>query len=272
MAILIKNGIIGTAERSFRGDLLIDGEKIAAVGGSLHCGGAEVVDASGCYLLPGGVDPHTHVILQAGGSKVSDGFAAATRAAVFGGTTSIVEHPGFTADGEPLAKAVELTVAEGEGRSYTDFGVHLVFQRYDCDIARELPEIVSRGFPTGKVYTTYAGRLTDEEIFPLMLGMKEAGGLLFYHCENDAITNGLAAEYQRELPAAASLWPKSRPGYCEAEAVRRILALSRAAGVAAYIVHLSTKEALEEVILARRGTAGLCGDLPAVSYAYGRAL
>ncbi len=252
MAILIKNGIIGTAERSFRGDLLIDGEKIAAVGGSLHCGGAEVVDASGCYLLPGGVDPHTHVILQAGGSKVSDGFAAATRAAVFGGTTSIVEHPGFTADGEPLAKAVELTVAEGEGRSYTDFGVHLVFQRYDCDIARELPEIVSRGFPTGKVYTTYAGRLTDEEIFPLMLGMKEAGGLLFYHCENDAITNGLAAEYQRELPAAAGLWPKSRPGYCEAEAVGRILALSRAAGVAAYIVHLSTKEALEEVILARR--------------------
>lgn len=252
MAILIKNGIIGTAERSFRGDLLIDGEKIAAVGGSLHCGGAEVVDASGCYLLPGGVDPHTHVILQAGGSKVSDGFAAATRAAVFGGTTSIVEHPGFPADGEPLAKAVELTVAEGEGRSCTDFGVHLVFQRYDGDIARELPEIVSRGFPTGKVYTTYAGRLTDEEIFPLMLGMKEAGGLLFYHCENDAITNGLAAEYQRELPAAAGLCPRSRPGYCEAEAVRRILALSRAAGVAAYIVHLSTKEALDEVILARR--------------------
>ncbi|MCD7951957.1 MAG: amidohydrolase family protein [Synergistaceae bacterium] len=85
-----------------------------------------------------------------------------------------------------------------------------------------------------------------------MLGMKEAGGLLFYHCENDAVTNGLAAEYQRELPAAAGLWPRRRPGYCEAEAVKRILALSRAAGVAAYIVHLSTKEALEEVILARR--------------------
>ncbi|MCD7951956.1 MAG: amidohydrolase family protein [Synergistaceae bacterium] len=138
MAILIKNGIIGTAERSFRGYLLIEGEKIAAVGGSLYCGGAEVVDASGCYLLPGGVDPHTHVILQVGGSKVSDGFAAATRAAVFGGTTSIVEHPGFTDDGEPLAKAVELTVAEGGGApirisaSTLSSSVMMVISRGSC--------------------------------------------------------------------------------------------------------------------------------------------
>lgn len=252
MSVLIKNGIIGTAERSFRGDLLIEDEKIAAVGGSLYCGGAEVIDAAGRYLLPGGVDPHTHVMLRAGENSVSDGFAAATRAALFGGTTSVVEHPGFTAEEDPLARAVELTVAEGEGRSYTDFGVHLVFRRYDGNIARELPGLVSEGFPTGKVYTTYAGRLTDEEIFPLMLRMKEAGGLLFYHCENDAITNGLAAGFQRELPASCLCWPKSRPDYCEAEAVKRVLALSRAAEVPAYIVHLSTKAALDEVILARR--------------------
>ena len=106
MSVLIKNGIIGTAERSFRGDLLIEDEKIAAVGGSLYCGGAEVIDAAGRYLLPGGVDPHTHVMLRAGENSVSDGFAAATRAALFGGTTSVVEHPGFTAEEDPLARAV----------------------------------------------------------------------------------------------------------------------------------------------------------------------
>ncbi len=252
MTILIKNGIIGTAERSFRGDLLIEGEKIAAVGGSLHCCGAHVVEAAGRYLLPGGVDPHTHVILQAGDNKVSDGFAAATRAAVFGGTTTIVEHPGFAAAGAPLSEAVRLTVAAGEGSSYTDFGVHLVFQRYDGKIARELPAAVVRGFPTGKVYTTYAGRLTDEEIFPLMRAMNEAGGLLFCHCENNAIVNGLAEAYQEKLPTDYDCWPRSRPGYCEAEAVRRLLALARAAEAPVYIVHLSTKEALEEVIRARR--------------------
>ena len=82
MSVLIKNGIIGTAERSFRGDLLIEDEKIAAVGGSLYCGGAEVIDAAGRYLLPGGVDPHTHVMRRAGENSVSDGFAAATRAAL----------------------------------------------------------------------------------------------------------------------------------------------------------------------------------------------
>lgn len=252
MTILIKNGIIGTAVRSFRGDLLIEGEKIAAVGGSLYCGGAEVVDAAGRYLLPGGVDPHTHVILQSGDNRVSDGFPAATRAAVFGGTTAIVEHPGFTAAGAPLSEAVGLTVAEGEGASYTDFGVHLVFQHYDGEVARELPAAVAQGFPTGKVYTTYAGRLTDEEIFPLMRAMNEAGGLLFYHCENNAVVNGLAEAYQEKLPTDYRCWPRSRPGYCEAEAVRRVLALARAAESPVYIVHLSTKEALEEAIRARR--------------------
>ncbi|MDO5115602.1 MAG: dihydropyrimidinase [Synergistaceae bacterium] len=252
MAVIIKDGIIGRASGSFRGDILIDGEKIAAVGGSIYCGGAEVVNAAGRYLLPGGVDPHTHVMLRVGENSVSDGFKAATRAALFGGTTTIVEHPSFEPQEAPLSAAVERTAAEGIGRSYTDFGIHLVFQRYGDDIAAELPTMTEAGFPTGKVYTTYGGRLTDEEIFPLMLAMKEAGGLLLYHCENNAVTNGLAAMLSREMPAARESWPLSRPDYCEAEAVRRVLALSRAAGVPAYIVHLSTKEGLEEAIRARR--------------------
>lgn len=252
MGVLIKNAYIAGKDGAFYGDLLTDGEKIAKVGESIECDGAEVFDAAGRYLLPGGVDPHTHVMLRSGSCRVSDGFAAATRAALIGGTTTIAEHPSFHDRGVPLSFAIDETLAEGEGSSFVDFGVHLVFQRYDDEIAREVPEIISRGFPTGKVYTTYVGKLSDNEIFELMLKMKEAHGLLFYHCENDAITNGLAAQYRKNLPTKYSCWPKSRPDYCEAEAVRRVLALSRAAQVPSYIVHLSTQEALEEVIRARR--------------------
>lgn len=252
MALIIKDGIIGCAEGCFRGDVLVDGEKIAAVGGSLYCGGAEVIDASGLYVLPGGVDPHTHVMLEAGGCCVSDGFKAATLAAVFGGTTTIVDHPSFEAEGAPLSAAPERTVREAEKGSYADFGVHLVFQRYGDETADELTELVEAGFPTGKAYTTYAGRLTDESIFPLMLAMKRAGGLLFYHCENNAIATGLAAMYQASENIPCSRWPESRPDYCEAEAVRRVLALARAAEVPSYIVHVSSRAAMEEIILARR--------------------
>ncbi|MEG1912559.1 MAG: dihydropyrimidinase [Cloacibacillus sp.] len=252
MALIIKNGIIGSPAGAFRGDLLIEGEKIAAVGSSLHAAAAGVFDARGRYVLPGGVDPHTHVMLKIGARKVSDGFKAATRAALFGGTTTIVDHPGFAPDGSPLAAPVELELEEGAKGSFTDYAVHMVFQRYDETVRRELHDVIAKGFPTGKVYTTYAGMLRDEEIFPLMKQMKEEGGLLFFHCENNAVTSGLGAEYQKTLPTPYDAWPKSRPDYCEAEAVKRVLTLARAAEVPVYIVHLSTKAALEEVILARR--------------------
>ena len=250
--ILIKNGIIGNAEKSFRGDLLLDGEKIAAAGEAIECFGAEIYDAAGKYVLPGGVDPHTHVMLTVGENRVSDGFEAATRAALAGGTTTIVDHPGFTPDGAPLGEAVKLEAAEGAKGSWCDYGIHLVFQRWDDGVAAELPELAKAGFTTGKVYTTYAGMMKDEDIFQLMGAMKAVGGTLFFHCENNAITTGLGAYYQQELPAGPQLWPKSRPDYAEAEAVKRVLSLAKAAGVAVYIVHLSTAAALNEVILARR--------------------
>ena len=195
MSVLIKNGIIGTAACSFRGDLLIEGEKIAAVGESIHCAGAEIIDAAGRYVVPGGVDPHTHVMLHVGKNKVSDGFEAATKAALCGGTTTIAEHPAFAADGAPLAAAPDDTLKEAEAGSWCDFGVHLVFQRWDAAISEELPDAVANGFATGKVYTTYSGRLCDEDILPLMKRMKECGGLLFYHCENNAVAAGLQADF-----------------------------------------------------------------------------
>ena len=125
---------------------------------------AFVTDASGRYVLPGGVDPHTHVSLISAGRSVSDGFEAATRAAVWGGTTTIVEHPGFVPEGSPLSAAVEDAVKKGRGTSYTDFGVHMVFQGTNGFSEEEVSELVRGGHATGKVYTTYDARMEDWQI------------------------------------------------------------------------------------------------------------
>ena len=252
MALLIKNGILGRSDKCFRGDLLIEGEKITAVGESICAHGAEVLDAEGKFVLPGGVDPHTHVMLHSGENTVSDGFEAASRAALLGGTTCFVDHPAFSPAGAPLSEAVELEAAEGAKGSWCDYGLHLVFQGFDETTEEQLASLAEEGFPTGKVYTTYAGRMRDEEILPLMRAAKKAGVLLFFHCENNAVTTDLSAWYQQELPAGPQLWPKSRPDYAEAEAVKRMLSLARAAAVPIYIVHLSTAAAYAEVLAARR--------------------
>jgi len=250
--VLIKNGIIGNAVKSFVGDVLFEGEKIIETGESIVCSDAEVFDACGCYVVPGGVDPHTHVMLEAGGCRVSDGFTKASYAAVWGGTTTIVEHPGFMPAGSRLAAALDKTLAAGEGNSYTDFGVHAVFQGYGEQVAEELPSVVRSGFPTGKVYTTYDWKMADREIFSLMKEMAKYSGLLLFHAENDAIVNGLAGKFRHDGKTGCSSWPASRPDYCEAEAIYRILSLARSTGTVPYIVHVSSSLGLKKIIEARR--------------------
>ena len=246
--ILIKNGTVGKADGAFRGDVLIEGEKIREVGSCIEHEGASVVDAEGRYVVPGGVDPHTHVSLVSEGRSVSDGFEAATRAAVWGGTTTIVEHPGFAPEGSPLSLAVDDAVNKGTGSSYTDFGVHIVFQGKNGFSEEELRELVVRGHATGKVYTTYNTRMTDGQIVPLMKIMERSGGLLLYHAENDKEIWRITSYYEKKRLTGTKYWPLSRPGHCEAEAVELILELAKSTGVPTYIVHLSTSLGLKNIM------------------------
>ena len=249
--ILIKNGTVGKADGAFRGDVLIDGEKIIEVKEVIECGDAEVVDAEGSYVVPGGVDPHTHVSLASNGRSVSDGFEAATRAALWGGTTTIVEHPGFVPEGSPLSLAVDDAVKKGTGTSYTDFGVHIVFQGTNGFSEEELRELVGHGHATGKVYTTYNARMTDEQIVPLMKNMERSGGLLLYHAENDKEIWRITSYYEKKRMTGSKYWPLSRPDHCEAEAMELILELAKSTGVPTYIVHLSTSLGLKSIMEAR---------------------
>lgn len=249
--ILIKNGIVGRADGSFRGDVLIENGKIREVGPCIEHEGAFVTDASGRYVLPGGVDPHTHVSLISAGRSVSDGFEAATRAAVWGGTTTIVEHPGFVPEGSPLSAAVEDAVKKGRGTSYTDFGVHMVFQGTNGFSEEEVSELVRGGHATGKVYTTYDARMEDWQIVPLMRMMERVGGLLLYHAEDDAELKRLRSDFEARGITGAGMWPLSRPDFCEADAVSEITALAWGLGAPSYIVHLSTAQGLQRILEAR---------------------
>jgi len=258
LPFLIKNGIIGDDEKSFKADILINGEKISALGEDMSCSDADVVDAEGCYVVPGGIDPHTHVMLGNASAKVSDGFRAATEAAVWGGTTTIVEHPGFEPPGAPLHMAIDKTLLEGHGNSFADYGIHAVFQHWDSYIEGEMKRAVSHGISTGKIYLTYDGKLEDSAVFAAIRALGSGGALPFFHAENDTIVKALRTEFEQTGKTAPTFWPDSRPDFAEAEAIYRIAAIAKAvrktgnAPGDTYIVHLSTREGLKNIIEARR--------------------
>lgn len=167
-------------------------------------------------------------------------------------------HPGFETPGSPLFTALEKTLAEGRGNSFADFGVHAVFQHWNDHVEEELKRAITQGFATGKIYLTYGGKLGDDAIYSVVEAMGQNGALPFFHAENDAIVRALADEYQRAGKTTPEFWPASRPGCAEAEAIYRISAVARAvrgtgrASGDTYIVHLSTKEGLKNIVEARR--------------------
>jgi dihydropyrimidinase len=251
--ILIKNGTIVTAADTVRADLLINGGVTARIGPGLDDPDAQVIDAAGCYVLPGGVDVHTHLNLVANGVKVGDGFFQGTAAAAFGGTTCVVEHPGFGPAGCSLRHQVERYQAEADGQALVDYAFHGVFQHVDDAVLDGLLDLSEMGIPTVKIYLTYAGRLTDYEILQVLERTRRLGLLATFHAENDAIVTYLRDRFRAQGKLDPLYHPLSRPDYCEAEAIQRIIHLAEAAGGApVYIVHLSTASGLRIIEAARQ--------------------
>jgi dihydropyrimidinase len=251
--ILIKNGLIVNAAETLRADLLISQGVVAQIGQGLGEPGASVIDASGCYVIPGGVDVHTHLNLTANGVKVGDGFFTGTASAAFGGTTCVVEHPGFGPTGCSLLHQVERYQEEARGQTVVDYGLHAVFQHVDDGILAQLAQLSEKGVPTAKIYLTYDGRLNDHEILRVLDRASRFGLLAAFHGENDAIIAFLRGKFRAEGKFSPLYHALSRPGYCEAEAIRRILYLAETAGdVPVYIVHLSTALGLKAIEEARQ--------------------
>jgi dihydropyrimidinase len=252
MKTLIKSGTVVTASDQYRGDVLVEGEKIAVIGTALDIHADAVIDAAGKYVLPGGIDVHTHLDMPFGGSTSADDFETGTIAAAHGGTTSVVDFA-IQYKGETLHHAWETWMKKAESRAVIDYGFHMIMTDLNDQTEQEMDALVRQGVTSFKLFMAYRGvfMLDDASIFRALLRTGNNGGTICMHAENGDVIDVLV---QRAL-AAGHTAPKyhalTRPARAEAEATHRAIALSEIAGVPVYIVHLSSAEALEMVTEAR---------------------
>ncbi|HBA85751.1 MAG TPA: dihydropyrimidinase [Verrucomicrobia bacterium] len=254
MSLLIQNGEVVTAEGRAFADILCEGETIVSIERHLpKPAGAEVVDAAGCYVFPGFIDPHVHAYLPLKDFCSKADYASTSRAALIGGTTFFFDFCGASRDETPL-EALARWNDMSRGNSACDFSYHMTVARFDPRMAEQLAAVVQRGIPSFKVYLAYQGVLDlgDAELLQVLTLAKKLGALTLAHCENA----GTIAARQQELLAEGKTGPEwhepSRPSSVEADGVRHFLEFAGRAGASAYVVHLSCAEALQQAEAARQ--------------------
>ncbi len=253
MPLLIKNGEIVTASERYVADIWCAGETITQIGRDLPLPpGATVVDATGHYVFPGFIDPHVHLHLPFMGTLAKDNYTTGSRAALLGGTTTLIEMI-CPACGDDALAAYELWADQAAGRSACDYTFHMGVTRFDAGTPAQLREIVGRGVASFKIFLAYQGAfgINDPELYHTLKLARELGVIVTAHCENAT----LVAERQAELLAAGRTGPgahhESRPPLVEAAGVHHLMTFAELTGAAAYIVHLSCREALAEAVAAR---------------------
>ncbi len=254
MALLVKNGEILTASERYVADIWCEEETITRIDRNIAAPpGAEVIDASGKYVFPGFIDPHVHIYLPFMGTFSKDTYETGSKAALVGGTTTLIEMCCPSRKDDAL-EAFELWMSQAVGKSACDFSFHMGVTKFDEKTASELREIVKRGISSFKIFLAYKGAfgIDDTELYQTLKLAKELGVIVTAHCENET----LVAERQKELLAAGRTDPgqhhESRPPAVEAEGVHHLMTFAELTGAATYIVHLSCKEALDEAIAARQ--------------------
>ena len=252
MSTIIKNGKIVTASDIYNADIIIDEGIIKQIGVNLPLGNHEVIDAMGKYVVPGGIDVHTHLNLDVGIAVAKDDFYTGTVAAACGGTTTIVDHMGFGPKGCNLKHQVDVYHGYADGKAVIDYSFHGVLQRVNEEILNEMEQIISNeGIPSFKAYLTYDYKLSDMEVLKVLIRLKELGGLTTVHPENDAAVNYLRNYYSKNNMLTPIYHALSRPAECEAEAINRMINLAAIAGNAPlYIVHLSCGLGLDYIKMA----------------------
>ena len=251
MKKLLKGGVIVGASGCRKADLLIDGERIEAVGEALSCPEAEVIDVSGKLLFPGFLDAHTHFDLEVCNTVTADDFYTGGRSALRGGTTTVIDFA-CPNKGETLHTGLARWHEKADGKTGCDYGFHMTIDDWNDGIRAELPQMFDEGISSFKMYMTYpAMMIGDEAIFHALREMKRLGGIVGVHCENAGMIDALIAEKKAAGALSPASHPLCRPAEAEAEAVGRLLKLARVADVPVMIVHLSTAAALREVEAAR---------------------
>lgn len=253
MGLLIQGGEIVTAESRRRGDLFIEGETIRAIGTGLSVPpGTEVIDAAGKLVFPGFIDPHVHIHLPCMDTFARETHAAASVAALIGGTTTFIEMCGPNRNGDAL-EAYHVWKQKAEGNSACDYAFHMGVARYDAKTEAQLGEIVRDGTASFKVYLAYKDLfgLNDEELFHALQLAARLGVITAAHCENAELISQLQQRLQAKGKTGPEWHEPSRPEAVEAEGVSRFAAFVEQTGATGYVVHLSCAPALRVAVEAK---------------------
>jgi len=252
MRTLITGGTIVNADATQRADVLVEDETIALIGRDLDVAADRRIDATGKWVIPGAIDVHTHMELPFGGTFAKDTFETGTRAAAFGGTTTIVDFA-VQPRGGTLRQAVDMWHEKADGKACIDYGFHCIVSDFRDELLPEMDALVAEGITTFKLFTAYPGVFfsDDASIFKAMRRTTENGGMILMHAENGPAIDVVAADLVAHGTTDPIGHGLARYPVFEGEATNRVIRLAQAAGAPVYIVHMSAREALDELRRAR---------------------
>lgn len=265
--LVVKNGTVVTASDTFQADLAVEKGKVVAVG-QVQTEGAKIIDAKGCFVLPGGIDVHTHFDMPFMGATTADDFRTGSAAAIFGGTTTVVDFA-IQKRGESLKKALDTWHEKAQSKSAVDYAFHMIVVDLPENQVKEMDAMVKEGVSSFKLFMAYPGIFMSDDatIFRALTRTKENGGMICMHAENGGVIDVLVKKALAEGKIHPKYHALTRPMSAEAEATRRAIALADMAGVPIYFVHLSAGDALDEVRRAReRGQAVFAETCPQYLY------
>lgn len=262
MAKLIRNGTVVTAADHYQADVLIENGIIAQIGLNIEVEGAEIIDAEGLYVFPGGIDPHTHLDMPFGGTVTADNFETGTKAAAFGGTTTIIDFC-LTNKGVPLSQSVQTWHNKAEGKAVIDYSFHLMIAEINDDVLAELPKMIhDEGITSLKVFMAYKNvfQADDGTLYRTLLEAKRHGALVMVHAENGDVIDYLIKEALEAGNTEPIYHALTRPSLIEGEATGRAAKLTALANSQLYVVHVTCEEAVQQIAEARNQGVDIWGE------------
>ncbi len=251
-SLLITNGRVVTAVDDYVADVYVEGERIVAIGEKLERRADRTIDARGKLVIPGGIDPHTHMDMPFGGTMSADDFASGTRAAAFGGTTTIIDFA-IQTKGKPTLEGLDTWHAKAEGKAVIDYGFHMIVTDMPDERLPEMKQLAEAGVTSYKLFMAYPGVLyvDDGTLYRAFRQAGENRTRVCMHAENGIVIDEIIKRAVADGKTAPVWHARTRPPRMEAEGVYRSIAIAEVAEVPLYIVHLSSSDALEEVKRAR---------------------
>lgn len=252
MSLILKGGKIVSDKITYFSDIKVDGGKIVEIGGNIESKDCEIVDVSGSYIIPGGIDTHTHFDLDTGTTITADDFISGTKAAIAGGTTTILDFA-TQSKGKSLKAGLEEWHHKARNKAYCDYGFHMAITDWSDSVCDEMDEMIKQGVSSFKLYMAYKGTLQvdDSIIYKALEKSKNIGAIIGFHCENGDLVCELVDKNLKENHISPQYHATSRPPMLEAEATSRLMKIAEITKSKVCVVHLSCKESLDEVLKAK---------------------